>query len=230
MFCYSRNKRFSLSKVQNAAWTLLWPSPVHGGIHRSWEQRASSSLGRNLAMHLHGATCMQKYLPLDWELPQPATAWPQWALIFLAQESQLHPSALAPSLNMPPLLLAHFPGGSEVKASACNAGDLGSIPGSGRSPGEGTGNPLQYSCLENPIDGEAWWATVHGVAKSRTRLSDFTFTAGTQLVPFGDRPWVMPGLIGTHRCGPQLPSLLGATDCRPHCFHVRRKTPLEANF
>ena len=47
-----------------------------------------------------------------------------------------------------------FPGGSEVKASACNAGDLGSIPGLGRSPGEGNGNPLQYSCLENPIDGE----------------------------------------------------------------------------
>ena len=67
-----------------------------------------------------------------------------------------------------------FPGGSEVKASACNVGDLGSIPGSGRSPGEGNGNPLQYSCLENPMDGGAWWATVHGVAKSRTRLSDFT--------------------------------------------------------
>ena len=67
-----------------------------------------------------------------------------------------------------------FPGGSEVKASACNAGDLGSIPGSGRSPGEGNGNPLQYSCLENPMDGGSWWATVHGVAKSQTRLSDFT--------------------------------------------------------
>ena len=69
-----------------------------------------------------------------------------------------------------------FPGGSEVKVSACNAGDLGSIPGLGRSPGEGNGNPLQYSRLENPMDGGAWWATVHGVAKSRARLSDFTFT------------------------------------------------------
>src|SRR5574339_1058885 len=67
-------------------------------------------------------------------------------------------------------------GGSAGKESACNAGDWGSIPGSGRSPGEGNGNPLQYSCLENPMDGEAWWATVHGVAQSRTRLSDFTFT------------------------------------------------------
>ena len=64
-------------------------------------------------------------------------------------------------------------GGSEVKAPACNAGDLGSIPGLGRSPREGNGNPLQYSCLENPMDGGAWWATVHGVTKRWTRLSDF---------------------------------------------------------
>ena len=49
--------------------------------------------------------------------------------------------------------------------SACNAGDLSSIPGSGRSPGEGNGNSLQYSCLENPMDGGVWWATVHGVAR-----------------------------------------------------------------
>ena len=70
-----------------------------------------------------------------------------------------------------------FPGGSEVKASACNAGDLGSIPGSGRSPGEGNGNPLQYSCLENPMDRGAWWATVHGVIKSWARLSDLTYYA-----------------------------------------------------
>ena len=69
-----------------------------------------------------------------------------------------------------------FPGGSEVKASAWNAGVPGSIPGSGRSPGEGNGNPLQYSCLENPMEGGAWWATVHGVTKSQTGLSDFTFT------------------------------------------------------
>ena len=63
-----------------------------------------------------------------------------------------------------------------VKATACDAGDLGLIPGLGRSPGEGNGTPLQHSSLENSMDGGAWWATVHGVAKSRTRLSDFTFT------------------------------------------------------
>ena len=59
--------------------------------------------------------------------------------------------------------------------SAYNVGDPGSIPGSGRSPGEGNGNPLQHSCLENPMDGETWSATVHGVAKSWTGLNDFTF-------------------------------------------------------
>ena len=63
-------------------------------------------------------------------------------------------------------------GGSEVKAPACKAGDLSSIPGLGRSPGEGNGSPLQYFCLENPMDEGAWWATVHVVAKSWTRLSE----------------------------------------------------------
>ena len=68
-----------------------------------------------------------------------------------------------------------FADGSDGKESACNAraaGDVGSIHGLGRSPGGGNGNPLQYSCLENPMDRGAWWAAVHGVAKSRTRLSN----------------------------------------------------------
>ena len=70
------------------------------------------------------------------------------------------------------LLVLDFPGGSDDQVSAYNAGDPGSIPGSGRSPGEGNGDPLQYSSLENPMDRRAWWAVVHGVAKSWTRLSD----------------------------------------------------------
>ena len=65
-----------------------------------------------------------------------------------------------------------FPSGSDGKESACNTGDLGSIPGLGRSPGERNGRPLQYSCLENSMERGAWWATVHRVTKSRTRLSD----------------------------------------------------------
>ena len=63
-----------------------------------------------------------------------------------------------------------FPGDSDE--SACNAGDPGLIPGSGRSPGESNGYPLQFSCLENLMVRETWWATVHSVAKSRTQLSD----------------------------------------------------------
>ena len=68
-----------------------------------------------------------------------------------------------------------FSGGLDGKASAYSAGEPVSILGSGRSPGEGNGDPLQYSCLENPMDGGAWYATVHGVTKSQTRLSNFTF-------------------------------------------------------
>ena len=95
-----------------------------------------------------------------------------------------------------------FPGGSEDKASACNVGDPGSIPGLGRSPGEGNGNPLQYSCLENPMYGGAWRATVHRVANSRTRLSDFTFTLLSSL-----SEWVLVAQLCLTLCGP--------TDCSP---------------
>jgi len=82
-------------------------------------------------------------------------------------------------------LYSSFPNGSDSIESACNAGDPGSIPGLGRSPGEGNGYPLQYSCLENSMDRGFWWDTVHGVAKSwvaksrvaksRTQLSNFHF-------------------------------------------------------
>ena len=72
--------------------------------------------------------------------------------------------------------IGHGQAGSEVKVSTWNARDPGSIPGLGRSSGEGNGNPLQYSCQENPMEGGTWQATVHGITKSRTRLRDFTFT------------------------------------------------------
>ena len=64
------------------------------------------------------------------------------------------------------IMYLSFPGSSVGKERACSAGDLGLIPGSGRSPGEGNGKPLQYPCLENPMNREAWWAAVHGIAKS----------------------------------------------------------------
>ena len=65
-----------------------------------------------------------------------------------------------------------FPGGSVVKNPPANEGDMGLIPGSRRYPGEGNGNPFQYSCLGNPVDRGAWWAAVHVVTKCQTRLSD----------------------------------------------------------
>ena len=100
------------------------------------------------------------------------------------------------------------------KESAYNSGDLGSIPGLGRSPGEGNGNPLQYSCLENPIDRGAWWATVHGVAKSWTQLSDFTLHTKVYLVirffGYSGSSLLCAGFLylqragATHRCGVQV--------------------------
>ena len=106
-----------------------------------------------------------------------------------------------------------FPGGSDSKASAYSAGDLGSIPGSGRAPGEGNGTPLQYSCLENPVDRGAWWAAFYGVTKSQTRLSDFTFFQD-DLTTAG-RPGSNPGSVtnnasASRRCdlpGVQVPHL-----------------------
>ena len=65
-----------------------------------------------------------------------------------------------------------FPGGSDGKEATCNAGNPGLISEQGRSPGEENGYPLQYSCLENSMDRGAWWATLHGVTKSQTKLSD----------------------------------------------------------
>ena len=72
--------------------------------------------------------------------------------------------------GIPTPIFLGFPGGSAGKESTCHAGDLGSTLGLGRSPGEGKGSPLQYSGLENPRDGGAWWAAVYGVTQSRTRL------------------------------------------------------------
>ena len=72
---------------------------------------------------------------------------------------------------LPDKVIPGFPGGSDSKDAACKVGDLGSIPGLGRCSGEGNGNPLKYSCLENPVDRGAWWVMVHGVTNSRT-LSD----------------------------------------------------------
>ena len=102
------------------------------------------------------------YLYMDY-LMSHFSYWPSTS----PERSSGWSSLQCPSYNL------KFPGGLDGKESACNAGDLGLIPRSGRSPGEGNGNPLQYSCLENAMDRGAWWVTVHGVTKSQIRLSDF---------------------------------------------------------
>ena len=118
-----------------------------------------------------------------------------------------------------------FHGGSDGKASAYNVGDPGSIPGSGRSPGKGNGNPIQCSCLENPIDGGAWQATVQGVAKSWTRLSDFTTTTLLQNPDF-------QSLQVNKAIQPHL-KVLNATDIcgeeQGNCF-LDNKTPTDDPF
>ena len=96
--------------------------------------------------------------------------WKQQQTLFLGVPKSLQMVTEAIKLKDVYSLESYIqPGGSDGKASACNAGDPGSFPGSGRSPGEGNGNPLQYySCLGNPMDGGAWRATVHGVTKVQT--------------------------------------------------------------
>ena len=101
---------------------------------------------------------------------------PGWQRICVVPKADIGIMALGIMLIHPMITVYLQLSSLRGKASACNAGDPGLIPGLGRSPGEGNGNPLQYSCLENPMDRGAWQATVHGVAKSRTRLSDFTST------------------------------------------------------
>ena len=98
-------------------------------------------------------------------LGPPLPAQPLLLGLLLPEVTHISPGNLESSLCFIQLSITRD---VKVKASACNAGDLGLIPGSGRSPGEGNGNPLQYSCLENPMDGGTWWASVHGVTKSRT--------------------------------------------------------------
>ena len=97
------------------------------------------------------------------ENPRDGGAW--WAAVYgLHSRTQLKRLSSSKDLGLPWWLSS--------KESVCNAGDSGSIRGLGRSPGKGNDNPLQYSCLENPMDRGAWWATVHGVAQSQTKATE----------------------------------------------------------
>ena len=135
-----------------------------------------------------------------------------------------------PFRQTPLSLEPRFPGGSDGKESAYDVGDPVSIPGLGRCPGEGNGNPLQYSCLENPMDGGVWWAAVHGVAKSWTWLSDFTFpfhfhALEKEMAPHSSvLSWRIPGTgesgglpsMGSHRVGHDWSDLAVADSLKLH--------------
>ena len=112
-------------------------------------------------------------------------------------EKEIHKEKHAPQAPcaLEPCGHPGFPGGSVGNESTCKVGNWGSILGLGRSPGEGNGNPFQYSCLENPVNRGAWRATVHGVTKSQTRLRDFTFTFGELIHPV---PLHLPSFPPTH--------------------------------
>ena len=118
----------------------------------------------------------QKYLGLDKEEKCPGELGSRNKRVLGGKKYYYVQSAVqikvSRILSMP-YRSSSFPGSSDGKESACNEGDPGSIPGSGRSPGEGNGNPLQHSFLENPTDRRAWQAAAHGVAKSQTRPSSW---------------------------------------------------------
>ena len=103
-----------------------------------------------------------------------------------------------------------FLGGSEGKESACNAGNPSSIPGSGRSPGEGNGNPLQYSCLENPTDRGAWWVTVHIISSVLLRKPFLLSHVSLQPLPWISAPLMaeLPEALSECLCFLVSPSLL----------------------
>ena len=146
-----------------------------------------------------------------------------WPCHFPPYDLGLIPSPLDPpflgykmGIVMPVL---GFPGGSVVKNSPANAGDSGSIPGSGRSPGERNGNPLQYSCLGNPMDWGGWWDTVHGVTKALDTTEWLNNNNNDHLTGWGeslDHPPCVP-LKASHRIHtPQMEALSNAFLCKSH--------------
>ena len=148
---------------------LLWFHSLHQPCYHM--PSIASYLILQLSLSIHPA---QRCCTVEWSspdinsiMPCPCSKTPHWSLILIWSDL-ISLSGLSASL---PLSLG-FPGGSDCKESTCSAGDQGSNPGLGRSPGEGNGCPLQYSCLKNPIDRGAWQATVHGVANSQTQLNN----------------------------------------------------------
>ena len=156
------------------AWKIPWTEEP-GGLKSKGSLRVGHDWATSFSLFIF-IHWRRKWQPTLIFLPgesQGRGAW--WAAISGIAQSRTRLKRLSSSSSSR-CYCEGFSGGSDSKESACGAGDQGSIPGSGRSPGEGNDNPLQYSSLENPMGGGVWQAAVHGVTKSRTRLSDFTFT------------------------------------------------------
>ena len=179
-----------MSKAQVITWTYDW--------HLNWRRGVQSCRTKpfnlcnlilspgNVRTEFHSDT--QLVSIANWKIAQHEKAYTSGIrsevlrMTYMAQKNKFFPTNFfLPNVSWLHLIDRTY--GSDGKASAHNEGDPGLIPGSGRSPGEGNGNPLQYSCLENSMDGGAWWAIVHGVAKSRAWLRDFTFTFHFNLHP-----------------------------------------------
>ena len=164
------NSLFTLSRVCQQHLSCKWPLPPPGTSFFLLPSTASWFSAHLTLFSASFSSCSSSPKPLILGSPglQPSDISSSNDTPSLAELTHFH------SFKEHLYHTMGFPGGSAGTESACNAEDPSSIPGSGRSPGEGNGNPLQYSCLENPMDGGAWRAIVHGVAKSWTQLSDFT--------------------------------------------------------
>ena len=177
-----------------------FPGVRRGGLWRerhikrqvlAWSPQAS---GKAKQVDQDGAP--QPFALTHWQRPAGPTVW-AWSVLSMER------------LFMGSSTFTGLPWWLSSKESACNAGDtedVGSIPGSRRCPGGRHGNPLQYTCLENPMDWGAWWATVHSVSRSRTRLSDRTHTYAR----FTETR-LSPGLHPHHQCLGQTPQTLAYT-------------------
>ena len=151
------------------SWRSLFSHPKHSfpSIHTAGPATSCSSV--LVRVPSSPASASDACSPL---LPSVALLSPVPCRIFFhSPDPIIHTGCLLTSLFLVCLCFLGLPGGSVVKNLPASAGDIrdvGSIPRSGRPPGGGHGNPLQYSCLENPMDSGFWWATIHGLAKSRT--------------------------------------------------------------
>ena len=143
------------------AWEIAWTEEP-GRLHSmgSWRVNTTEGLPFHFSLSCIGEGNGNPLQCSCLENPRDGGAW--WTAIYGVAQSRTQLKRLSSSSSR----------GSNSKESACNAGDLGSVLGLGRSSGEGNGYPHQYSCLENSMDRGAWWATVHGVTKSRTQLND----------------------------------------------------------